>query len=62
MNEQIRQDAITGTEQAIDKIVESVRDRMADHAIGKTVVDCQINQDLAAYRMLVTEWKEWNHE
>jgi len=45
----------------IDKLVESIRDRMADHGIGKAV-DRQINQDLAAYRMLVTEWKEWNHE
>jgi len=62
MNAQIKEDAIAGTEQAIDKLVESVRDRMADHGIGKAVVDRQINQDLAAYRMLVTEWKEWNHE
>ena len=61
MNAQIRQDAIARTEQAIDKLVGSVRDRMADHGIGKAV-DRQINQDLAAYRMLVTEWKEWNHE
>ncbi len=61
MNAQIRQDAIAGTEQAIDKLVESIRDRMADHGIGKAV-DRQINQGLAAYRMLVTEWKEWNHE
>ncbi len=61
MTPQIRQDAIARTEQAIDKLVESVRDRMADHGIGKAV-DRQINQDLAAYRMLVTEWKEWNHE
>jgi hypothetical protein len=58
MNAQIRQDAIAGTEQAIDKLVESIGDRMADHAIGKAVIDRQINQDLAAYRMLVTEWKE----
>ncbi len=58
MNAQIRQDAIAGTEQAINKLVESVRDRMADHGIGKVVVDRQINQDLAAFRMLVTEWKE----
>jgi hypothetical protein len=58
MTPQIRQDAIAGTEQAIDKLVESVRDRMADHGIGKAVVDRQINQDLAAFRMLVTEWKE----
>ena len=58
MNAQIRQDAIAGTEQAIDKLVESVRDHMADHGIGKTVVDRQINQDLAAFRMLKEEWKE----
>lgn len=58
MNAQIRQDAIAGTEQAIDKLVESVRDHMAVHGIGKTVVDRQINQDLSAFRMLVTEWKE----
>jgi len=58
MNAQIKEDAIAGTEQAIDKLVESVRDRMADHGIGKAVVDRQINQDLAAFRMLVTEWKE----
>jgi hypothetical protein len=54
----IRQDAIARTEQAIDKLVESVRDRMADHGIGKAVVDRQINQDLAAFRMLKDEWKE----
>jgi hypothetical protein len=58
MNTQIRQDAIAGTEQAIDKLVESVRDRMAVHGIGKAVVDRQINQDLAAFRMLKEEWKE----
>ncbi len=58
MNAQIKEDAIAGTEQAIDKLVESVRDHMAVHGIGKTVVDRQINQDLAAFRMLVTEWKE----
>jgi hypothetical protein len=55
---QIRQDAITGTEQAIDKLVVAIGDRMADHNFGKAVVNAQINQDLAAYRMLVTEWKE----
>jgi hypothetical protein len=58
VNAQIKEDAIAGTEQAIDKLVESVRDRMAVHGRGKAVVDRQINQDLAAYRMLVTEWKE----
>jgi hypothetical protein len=31
---------------------------MADHGIGKAVVDRQINQDLAAFRMLKDEWKE----
>jgi len=41
MNAQIKEDAIAGTEQAIDKLVESVRDRMADHGIGKAVVDRQ---------------------
>ena len=54
----IKQDQITDTEQAIDKLVESVRDRMADHAIGKAVVDRQINQDLAAFRMLKEELNE----
>jgi hypothetical protein len=54
----IRQDEIARTEQAIDKLVESVRDRMADHGIGKAVVDRQINQDLAAFRMLKEELKE----
>jgi hypothetical protein len=58
MNAQIRQDAIAGTEQAIDKLVEAIGDRMTDHAIGKTVVGHQINQDLAAFRMLKDEWKE----
>jgi hypothetical protein len=58
MNAQIRQDAIAGTEQAIDKLVESIGDRMAVHAISKAVVDRQINQDLAAFRMLKDEWKE----
>jgi len=58
MNAQIRQDAIAGTEQAIDKIVEAISDRMAVHAISKAVVDRQINQDLAAFRMLKDEWKE----
>jgi hypothetical protein len=55
---QIRQDAITGTEQAIDKLVIAIGDRMADHKLGAPVVNAQINQDLASYRMLVTEWKE----
>jgi hypothetical protein len=54
----IKEDQIAGTEQAIDKLVESVRDHMADHGIGKAVVDRQINQDLAAFRMLKDEWKE----
>jgi hypothetical protein len=58
MKPEIRQDAIAGTEQAIDRFVESVRDRMTDHGIGKAVVDRQINQDLAAFRMLKDEWKE----
>ena len=58
MNAQIKEDAIAGTEQAIDKLVESVRDHMAVHGIGETVVDRQINQDLAAFRMLKDEWKE----
>jgi hypothetical protein len=58
MTPEIKEDAITGTEQAIDKLVEAIGDRMADHGIGKTVVDRQINQDLAAYRMLKEEWKE----
>jgi hypothetical protein len=54
----IKQDQITGTEQAIDKLVEAIGDRMPQHGFGKTVVDRQINQDLAAYRMLKEEWKE----
>jgi enamine deaminase RidA (YjgF/YER057c/UK114 family) len=54
----IKEDQIAGTEQAIDKLVEAIGDRMTDHAIGKTVVDHQINQDLAAFRMLKDEWKE----
>jgi hypothetical protein len=58
MNAQIKQDAIAGTEQAIDKLVEAIGDRMADHAIDKAVVNRQINQDLAAFRMLKEEWKE----
>jgi len=58
MNAQIKEDAIAGTEQAIDKLVEAIGDRMPQHGIGKTVVDRQINQDLAAFRMLKDEWKE----
>jgi hypothetical protein len=58
MNAQIRQDAIAGTDQAIDRLVVAIGDRMAVHAIGKAVVDRQINQDLAAFRMLKEEWKE----
>jgi hypothetical protein len=58
MTPEIKQDAISGTEQAIDRLVESIGDRMADHNFGKAVVNAQINQDLTAYRMLVTEWKE----
>jgi hypothetical protein len=58
MNAQIKQDAIAGTEQAIDKLVEAIGDRMPHHAISKAVVDRQINQDLAAFRMLKDEWKE----
>jgi hypothetical protein len=58
MTPQIKQDAIAGTEQAIDKLVESIGDRMTDHSFDKPMVNAQINQDLAAYRMLVTEWKE----
>jgi hypothetical protein len=54
----IKEDQIAGTEQAIDKLVESVRHHMAVHGIGKAVVDRQINQDLAAFRMLKDEWKE----
>jgi hypothetical protein len=54
----IKEDQIAGTEQAIDKLVGSVRDHMAVHGIGKAVVDRQINQDLAAFRMLKDEWKE----
>jgi hypothetical protein len=58
IRQQIRQDAIAITEQAIDKLVESIGDRMTDRGFGKPMVNAQINQDLAAYRMLVTEWKE----
>ena len=58
MTPQIKQDAIADTEQAIDKLVIAIGDRMTDHGFDKPVVNTQINQDLAAYRMLVTEWKE----
>jgi len=62
MISQIKQDAITDTEQAIDKLVIAIGDHMADHNFGKPVVNAQINQDLTAYRMLITEWKELNHD
>jgi hypothetical protein len=62
MISQIKQDAITDTEQAIDKLVIAIGDHMADHNFGKPVVNAQINQDLTAYRMLVTEWKELKND
>ena len=58
MTPEIKQDAIAGTEQAIDKLVEAIGDRMPQHGIDKAVVDRQINQDLAAFRMLKEERKE----
>lgn len=58
ISELITQDAIAGHEIAINKLIESIGDRITDHRLGNAVLDMQINQDLAAIRILVKEWKE----
>jgi hypothetical protein len=63
MIEEIRQEAIAGHLLAIDKLTESIGDRMELHGIGKAAIDAQINQDIAIYKILIQELKEMkSHE
>jgi hypothetical protein len=54
IKERINADAIAGHQAAIDKIVESIGDRMEDHG-SNPIVDAQINQDVTALRILSQE-------
>lgn len=55
IKERINAEAIAGHEAAIDKLTQSIDERMKLHGIGQSVVNTQINQDVAALRILFQE-------
>ncbi len=61
IKENITKDAIAGHQAAINKLVESIDARMAQHS-GNPIVDAQINQDMTALRILYQELREMQNE
>lgn len=61
IKQHITQDAIAGHQATIDKLLQSIGERMAHHG-GDPIIDAQINQDMAAYRILLQELEEMKHE
>ena len=56
----IRTETIAGHEAAIDRLTESIADRITD--IGNPVVNIMVNQDIAMMRILIKELKELKNE
>ena len=55
IKERINAEAIAGHEAAIDKLTKSIDERMKLHGIGQSIINTQINQDVAALRILIQE-------
>lgn len=54
----IRQEQIAGHSAACDKIAESIGDRIGGLKIGDSVLNRQLNQEIAALRILTKEFME----